>query len=76
MQNKRGHARGCEFVVLFPPEIALKTGNVIAAEALLRWVHPKRGVLEPAAFVLRQRQADEPHLKSSHRVHPVSRVLS
>jgi diguanylate cyclase (GGDEF)-like protein len=40
-----------EFVVLFQPEIALKSGNVIAAEALLRWVHPHKGVLEPAAFV-------------------------
>ncbi len=40
-----------EFVVLFQPEISLKSGDVIAAEALLRWVHPTRGVLEPAAFV-------------------------
>jgi diguanylate cyclase (GGDEF)-like protein/PAS domain S-box-containing protein len=40
-----------ELAVLFQPEVALKSGNVVGAEALLRWNHPHRGVLEPATFV-------------------------
>ncbi len=40
-----------EFSVFFQPEVALQSGEVIAAEALLRWMHPRRGVLEPATFV-------------------------
>lgn len=40
-----------ELVVHFQPEIALKTGRVVAAEALLRWNHPRRGLLDPPLFV-------------------------
>src|SRR5205807_2758789 len=47
---RRALERG-EFVVLFQPEVALHNGDVIGAEALLRWMHPHRGVLEPATFV-------------------------
>jgi len=47
---RRALERG-EFVVLFQPEVALHNGDVIAAEALLRWMHPHRGMLEPATFV-------------------------
>jgi EAL domain-containing protein (putative c-di-GMP-specific phosphodiesterase class I) len=49
-EMRRALERG-ELIALFQPEIALKSGDVIAAEALLRWNHPHRGVLEPATFV-------------------------
>lgn len=40
-----------ELRVLFQPEIDLLTGQVVAAEALVRWEHPRRGLLEPDSFV-------------------------
>jgi diguanylate cyclase (GGDEF)-like protein/PAS domain S-box-containing protein len=40
-----------ELVVHFQPEVVLKTGEVIGAEALLRWMHPTKGELMPARFV-------------------------
>jgi diguanylate cyclase (GGDEF)-like protein/PAS domain S-box-containing protein len=40
-----------ELVVQFQPEVQLKTGTVVATEALLRWMHPRRGLLEPEKFV-------------------------
>ncbi len=40
-----------EFVLDFQPIIDLATGRVIAAEALLRWRHPERGLLPPADFI-------------------------
>jgi diguanylate cyclase (GGDEF)-like protein/PAS domain S-box-containing protein len=40
-----------ELIVQFQPEVSLKTGRVGAAETLVRWVHPRRGLLEPASFV-------------------------
>src|SRR5262249_28150485 len=40
-----------ELVVHFQPEVSLTTGEVIATEALLRWMHPKRGMLPPEKFV-------------------------
>jgi EAL domain-containing protein (putative c-di-GMP-specific phosphodiesterase class I) len=43
-------ARG-EFYLNFQPIIELKSGRIVAAEALLRWYHPERGQLSPAEFI-------------------------
>jgi diguanylate cyclase (GGDEF)-like protein/PAS domain S-box-containing protein len=40
-----------EFELLYQPKINLKTGAVVGAEALIRWRHPDRGLIEPAGFV-------------------------
>ena len=41
-----------EFEVHFQPRINLSSGKVVGAEALLRWRHPEKGMLEPGAFIL------------------------
>ena len=41
-----------EFEVHFQPRISLSTGKVVGAEALLRWRHPEKGMLEPGAFIV------------------------
>ena len=40
-----------DFVVHYQPIVALETGRVIGLEALVRWQHPLRGLLEPDTFV-------------------------
>lgn len=40
-----------ELRMLLQPKIALKTGAVIGAEALVRWQHPEFGLLTPDRFV-------------------------
>ncbi|CAM3297113.1 EAL domain-containing protein [Mycolicibacterium frederiksbergense] len=40
-----------EFVVHFQPIVDLRTAEKVAAEALLRWQHPKRGLLKPSEFL-------------------------
>ena len=40
-----------ELVVLFQPEVELTTGRVVKTEALIRWVHPTRGIIGPERFV-------------------------
>jgi diguanylate cyclase (GGDEF)-like protein/PAS domain S-box-containing protein len=40
-----------EFLLYYQPQVNLQTGAVIGAEALLRWHHPKRGILTPISFI-------------------------
>ncbi|MCU1455793.1 MAG: diguanylate cyclase/phosphodiesterase with sensor(s) [Acidimicrobiales bacterium] len=40
-----------EFEVRFQPIIALRSGRIVGAEALVRWNHPQRGLLSPADFL-------------------------
>ena len=39
-----------EFELYYQPQIRLADGAVMGVEALLRWHHPERGLLEPHAF--------------------------
>jgi diguanylate cyclase (GGDEF)-like protein/PAS domain S-box-containing protein len=40
-----------EFKLQYQPKIDLRTGIITGAEALLRWLHPTRGLLSPARFI-------------------------
>ncbi|MBB3949448.1 putative bifunctional diguanylate cyclase/phosphodiesterase [Aureimonas jatrophae] len=40
-----------EFELYYQPQVRLADGAVVGAEALIRWNHPERGVLSPAAFL-------------------------
>ena len=40
-----------EFVLHYQPKINLSTMEIVGAEALIRWKHPKRGMVSPAKFI-------------------------
>jgi diguanylate cyclase (GGDEF)-like protein/PAS domain S-box-containing protein len=40
-----------EFVLHYQPRINVATGRIVGAEALIRWQHPERGLLQPADFI-------------------------
>ena len=49
------HLRGAldrqEFLLHYQPKINLETGAITGCEALLRWMHPSRGLIHPLLFV-------------------------
>jgi diguanylate cyclase (GGDEF)-like protein/PAS domain S-box-containing protein len=47
----RGALSRREFVLFYQPQIDLRSGKVVGAEALLRWQHPERGLLAPGSFL-------------------------
>ena len=40
-----------ELRVVYQPVVELAGGDVVAVEALVRWQHPERGLLEPVEFI-------------------------
>ena len=49
-QLRRG-LRQNEFINYYQPKIDLATGKIAGVEALIRWIHPERGLVSPMDFV-------------------------
>lgn len=47
---RRAMANG-ELMLYYQPKVHMRSGRVVGAEALIRWLHPQRGLLEPALFL-------------------------
>jgi diguanylate cyclase (GGDEF)-like protein/PAS domain S-box-containing protein len=47
---RRAIERG-ELTVYYQPQINIRTNKIVSAEALVRWEHPKLGLLEPNRFI-------------------------
>jgi EAL domain-containing protein (putative c-di-GMP-specific phosphodiesterase class I)/FixJ family two-component response regulator len=51
LEEIRQGLKNGEFVPFFQPKVKLRDGTVTGAEALARWLHPKKGVIGPYAFI-------------------------
>ena len=56
-----------QFLLYYQPIIDLKSGRVVAAEALLRWQHPESGLVFPGEFV--------PLLEETGLIEPVGKWI-
>ncbi len=54
-----------EFQLYYQPQIDLKSSKICGAEALIRWNHPKKGLVSPAEFI--------PVLEESYLIEDVGR---
>lgn len=49
--NLRRALRRNEFVLHYQPKVSCKSGRIIGVEALIRWQHPRRGLVPPGDFI-------------------------
>jgi len=54
-----------QFELHYQPQLDLRSGQVCAAEALIRWRHPVRGLVQPGEFI--------PFAESSGLIEPIGR---
>jgi diguanylate cyclase (GGDEF)-like protein/PAS domain S-box-containing protein len=40
-----------EFVLFYQPQVDLRSGQIFAVEALIRWMHPTQGLISPLDFI-------------------------
>src|ERR1700722_12365146 len=50
-ENLRRALEHQEFALHYQPKVNLRTGEIVGAEALIRWTHPTRGSVSPAQFI-------------------------
>jgi EAL domain-containing protein (putative c-di-GMP-specific phosphodiesterase class I) len=52
LRSELGRAlEGQQFVLHYQPIVTIDTGEIIGAEALVRWQHPTRGLVPPLEFI-------------------------
>lgn len=40
-----------ELILYYQPQVNIKTGKINGSEALIRWLHPERGIIYPGIFI-------------------------
>ncbi len=50
-QGMRNALKRDEFVLYYQPQIDLSTRKIVGAEALMRWLHPQKGMIPPDKFI-------------------------
>ena len=58
-----------QFCLYYQPIIDIETGEVVALEALLRWIHPQKGTLRPEYFLHIAEQTGQLHSIGEWAIH-------
>ncbi|MEP6880648.1 MAG: EAL domain-containing protein [Dokdonella sp.] len=47
----RSAVTNAQFILHYQPRLNMRSGEIIGAEALIRWEHPEKGLIEPTEFI-------------------------
>ena len=50
-EELRHAVKGGELELYYQPQVELTSGRIVGLEALIRWNHPRRGLMLPASFI-------------------------
>ncbi|KLN61866.1 hypothetical protein WH96_06190 [Kiloniella spongiae] len=56
-----------QFELYYQPQVCVNSGNVLGAEALVRWIHPEKGLISPLDFI--------PSAEQSGLIHPLGALI-
>ena len=65
-QTRRAMANG-EFQLYLQKKVDMTTGETVGAEALIRWIHPEKGMIPPDQFI--------PHLEKEGCIYAVDQFI-
>lgn len=52
LEGELRHALGAQELLLhYQPKVSLRSGRIVGAEALIRWLHPEHGMIPPGKFI-------------------------
>lgn len=51
LENIKKALHNHEFELFYQPKVNMRTGEVFGAEALIRWIHPEKGIIPPLEFL-------------------------
>lgn len=61
MNDLRSAIRNDELVLFYQPKVNIASGCLVGHEALLRWLHPERGMIPPGSFIPQAEVTDLMH---------------
>jgi len=74
-QDLRDGLQNGELWPAYQPVVDLRTGQMVAVEALLRWSHPKHGAISPVEFIPLAEESDLINIIGTYMLHTTTREL-
>jgi diguanylate cyclase (GGDEF)-like protein/PAS domain S-box-containing protein len=74
-QDLRDALQNGELWPAYQPVVDLRTGHLVAVEALLRWSHPTHGAISPVEFIPLAEESDLINLIGTHMLRTTTREL-